>query len=233
VWFILTSLRIVKPIFLPSIGSVMWGLYHLFATGEVLADLGTTLMRWVLGLLIGVAIGVPVGMLMGYSDKIYNALELVVDFFRSIPAMTLFPLFLVFLGLGNAPKVAVAAWGTFLYVLVSSMYGVKHSREARLTLAKTLRATRVQTFVKFIFPDALPEIAGGVRIGISLSLVLVVAAEMIMGTRFGLGKRIYDAALVYDMSGMYATIIVAGLLGFLSNKAFLLFENRIVHWGGK
>lgn len=211
----------------------MWGLYHLFATGEVLADLGTTLMRWVLGLLIGVAIGVPVGMLMGYSDKIYNALELVVDFFRSIPAMTLFPLFLVFLGLGNAPKVAVAAWGTFLYVLVSSMYGVKHSREARLTLAKTLRATRVQTFVKFIFPDALPEIAGGVRIGISLSLVLVVAAEMIMGTRFGLGKRIYDAALVYDMSGMYATIIVAGLLGFLSNKAFLLFENRIVHWGGK
>jgi len=233
IWAILTSLHIIKPIFLPSIGSVISELYKLFATGKILGDLGSTLMRWIIGLAIGVAIGVPVGMLMGYSNKIYSSLEIIVDFFRSIPAMTLFPLFLVFFGIGNTAKISISAWGALLYVLVSAMYGVRHSREARLMVAKTLRATPFQTFTKFIFPDALPEIAGGIRVGISLSLVLVVASEMIMGTRLGLGKRIFDAALVYNMSEMYATIIIAGLLGYLSNKLFLLVENKAIHWTGK
>lgn len=233
VWILLTSLNVIKPIFLPSIGSVISEFYKLFATAEILGDLGSTLIRWIIGLAIGVAIGVPLGIVMGYSDKIYSSLEIVVDFFRSIPAMTLFPLFLVFFGVGNKAKIIISAWGALLYVWVSAMYGVKHSKGVRLMVAKTLRANRFQIFKKFIFPDALPEIAGGIRVGISLSLVLVIASEMIMGTRFGLGKRIFDAALVYDMSEMYATIIIAGLLGYLSNKLFLLFENRIIHWSDK
>lgn len=233
VWLLLTSFHVIKPIFLPSIGSVASKFYNLFAAGEILGDLGSTLVRWIIGLVIGILIGVPLGMLMGYSDKIYSSLEIVVDFFRSIPAMTLFPLFLVFFGVGDKAKITISAWGALLYVWVSSMYGVKHSKEARLMVAKTLRASRLQIFKKFIFPDALPEIAGGIRVGISLSLVLVIASEMIMGTRLGLGKRIFDAALIYNMSEMYATIIIAGLLGYLSNKLFLLFENRIIHWSGK
>lgn len=233
IWILLTSLHVVKPIFLPSIGSVISELYKLFATGNILGDLGSTLMRWIIGLTIGVSIGVPVGMFMGYSDKIYSSLEIVVDFFRSLPVITLFPLFLVFFGLGNKAKISISAWGALLYVLVSAMYGVKHSREARLMVAKTLRATSFQTFSKFIFPDALPEIAGGIRVAISLSLIVVVASEMIMGTRLGLGKRIFDAALVYNMTEMYATIIIAGLIGYVSNKLFALVENRVIHWGGK
>lgn len=233
IWILLTSLHIVKPIFLPPIGSVVSEFYKLFSTGNILGDLGSTIMRWIVGLAIGVVIGVPLGMLMGYSDKIYSSLEIVVDFFRSIPAMTLFPLFLVFFGVGNKAKITISAWGALLYVWVSAMYGVKHSREARLMVAKSLRATPFQIFKKFIFPDALPEIAGGIRVGISLSLVLVIASEMIMGTRLGLGKRIFDAALIYSMSEMYATIIIAGLLGYLSNKLFLLFETKLIHWAGK
>lgn len=233
VWILLTSLDVVKPIFLPPLGSVIKKLFMLLATGEILKDLGSTVSRWLIGLTIGVAIGVPLGMIMGYSDKIYSSLEVVVDFFRSIPAMTLFPLFLVFFGLGNSSKIAISAWGALLFTMVSAVYGVKHSREARLMVAKTLRATRLQTFTKFVFPDALPEIAGGIRVGISLSLILVVASEMIMGTQYGLGKIILDACLIYNMSKMYATIIIAGLLGYLSNKLFLLVETKAIHWAGK
>lgn len=233
VWFLLTSFHIIKPIFLPSIGSVVTEFYRLFAMGEIFGDIGSTVLRWIIGLAIGVLIGVPLGMIMGYSDKIYSSLEIVVDFFRSIPAMTLFPLFLVFFGLGDKAKITISAWGALLYVWVSSMYGVKHSKELRLMVAKTLRATRLQIFKKFIFPDALPEIAGGIRVSISLSLVLVIASEMIMGTRLGLGKRIFDSALIYNMSEMYSVIIITGFLGYISNKLFLFLENRFIHWGGK
>lgn len=232
-WLLLTSLHVVKPIFLPSIGAVTSSLYVLFATGDILRDLGSTVFRWLVGFSIGVVVGVPVGMLMGYSDRIHSSLEILVDFFRSVPAMTLFPLFLVFFGIGDVSKIAVAAWASLLYVLVGAMYGVKHSREARMMVAKTLRATHVQTFTKFIFPDALPEIAGGIRVAISLSLVVIVASEMIMGTEFGLGKRIFDAALIYKMGEMYAVIIVTGFLGYFSNKLAVIFENKVIHWGGK
>jgi len=232
-WFLLNALHVVKPVFLPSIDRVFSELYRLFATGQILGDLGGTVMRWIIGLAVGVCIGVPLGMLMGYSDRVYGSLEIVVDFFRSVPAMTLFPLFLVFFGLGDKAKISIAAWGSLLYVMVSAMYGVKHSRHTRLMVAKTLRATPLQTFTKFVFPDALPEIAGGMRVAISLSLVLVVASEMMMGTSLGLGKRILDASLVYNMSQMYATIIVAGLVGYISNKLFVLLESKLIHWAGR
>jgi NitT/TauT family transport system permease protein len=233
VWFLFTALHVVKPIFLPSILRVFSELCRLFTTGQILGDLGGTVMRWIIGLGIGVCIGVPLGMLMGYSDRVYGSLEIVVDFFRSIPGMTLFPLFLVFFGLGNQAKIAVAAWGSLLYVMVSAIYGVKHSRQTRLQVARSLRATKWQIFAKFVFPDALPEITGGIRVAISLSLVLVIASEMLMGTERGLGKMILDASLVYNMSRMYAAIIVAGLAGYASNKLFALAEMRAIHWSGK
>jgi len=233
IWVLLTSFHLIKPLFLPSPWSVTVDLYNLFASGKILGDLEYTLLRWLVGLSVGIIIGIPLGMLMGYSNKIYSSLEVAIDFFRSIPAMTLFPLFLVFFGIGDKAKIAISAWGAFLFVLINAIYGVKHSREARLMVAKALRANKIQTFIKIILPDALPEIAAGVRISISLSLILVVASEMLMGTRLGLGKRIYEAGLIYNMTEMYATILIAGLLGYLSNKLFYMVETRLVHWGGK
>jgi NitT/TauT family transport system permease protein len=233
IWILLTSFHLIKPIFLPPPWSVIIDFYKLFSSGKILGDLGYTLLRWLIGLFIGIFLGIPLGMLMGYSNKIYGSLEIVIDFFRSIPAMTLFPLFLIFFGIGDKAKIAISAWGAFLFILISAIYGVKHSREARLMTAKALRANHFQTFTKIIFPDALPEIAAGIRISISLSLILVIASEMLMGTRLGLGKRIYEAGLVYNMTEMYATILIAGLLGYLSNKIFYIFETRLVHWGGK
>jgi ABC-type nitrate/sulfonate/bicarbonate transport system permease component len=233
IWVFLTSFPLIKPIFLPAPWPVIKDFYNLFSSREILGDLGFTLFRWLTGLLIGILLGIPLGMLMGYSDKIYSSLEVIIDFFRSIPAMTLFPLFLIFFGIGDKSKIAISAWGSFLFILINAIYGVKHSRETRLMSAKALRANKLQTFTKFIFPDALPEIAAGIRISISLSLILVIASEMLMGTRLGLGKRIYEAGLIYNMTEMYATILLAGLLGYLSNKVFYIIETRLIHWGGK
>lgn len=232
-WFLLSSFKLIKPIFLPSPIEVMASLIDLTIRGKIFIDLFPTVYRWLFGLMIGMVIGIPLGLIMGYSDKIYKILEVPMDFFRSIPVMTLFPLFLVFFGLGDKSKIAVSAWSALLFILINTIYGVRHSRELRLIVAKTLKATKIKTLSKIIFPSALPEIFVGVRVALSLSLIVVVASEMIMGTKYGLGKKIFESALIYDMSIMYAYIIYAGLLGYFSNKLLVLSEHRFIHWANK
>lgn len=230
-WFAISQFGLIDRLLLPTPFLVWQRLIRLFTTGSVLPDLGWTLARWVGGLTMGIILGVPLGLLMGISSRVYNALEVIVDFFRSIPVMAMFPVFLVFFGIGDMSKIAIATWTTMLYVMVNTLYGVRHRSETRRMVARVFRATRWQIFSKVVFPEALPHIFVGMRISVSMSLVLVVAAEMVMGTNAGLGKRIFDAGITFNVSEMYATIIVAGTLGYLSNKLFQVFEGRIVHWG--
>jgi NitT/TauT family transport system permease protein len=229
-WFLICHAGLVDRLLLPPPEQVARKLVYLFTTGQIWRDLEWTMIRWTCGLVLGTVVGVPLGLLMGASKRFYASLEVLVDFFRSIPVMAMFPIFLVFFGLGDRSKIAISAWTTILYVLINTLYGVRHGSEARRMVARVFRASPWQTFSKVIFPEALPDIFVGMRISVSMSLVLVVAAEMIMGTTVGLGKRILDASLTYSVSEMYATIIVAGTLGYVSNKLFVWLEQNIVHW---
>lgn len=234
VWLAVTHAGLIDLFFLPKPESVCLALWRLFASKSILPDIRSTTFRWLAGLAGGVLVGIPLGVLMGIQQRIYAALELVVDFFRSVPTMTLFPLFLVFFGIGDQAKIYIAAWATLLYVVVNTLYGVRQVKEGRLKVAKVLRATRWQTLTKVVIPDALPSIFVGLRIALSMSLVVVVASEMIMGgSTSGLGRRIFDSALIYRIPEMYALIVVTGLLGYISNKLFALAEARIVHWASK
>lgn len=233
IWSILTYFGMIDFIFLPPPDRIFKKLYQLIITKDILPDIFWTVYRWSFGLIIGIIIGIPLGILMGNFKKIYESLEVAVDFFRSVPIITLFPIFLIFFGIGNKSKISLAAWASIIYVLINSMYGARHVKESRLMMARAMRATPFQIFKKIIFPEALPEIFVGIRMSISMSLVIVVAAEMIMGTNVGIGKRIFDAALVYKISEMYSGILIAGFLGYFSNKVFVAFENKIIHWAAK
>ena len=233
VWAVLSNLKLISPLFLSTPQAVFIEIINLFSSGVILPDIALTLYRTLLGFVIACLIGIPIGLLMGYSDRIYYSLEFVVEFFRSIPATALFPLFLLFFGIGDQSKIALTAWAAGLVLIINSMYGVHLGKELRIKSAKTMRMFGFTLFQKIIFPEALPQIFSGMRIAISLSLVIVVVTEMFIGTNFGLGHRIIDAQLVYRISEMYATIFIAGVLGFLINKGFIFAEKRIVHWKGK
>lgn len=170
---------------------------------------------------------------MGYSDKIYSSFEFAVEFFRSIPATALFPLFLLFFGIDNQSKIAIVAWAASLILVINSMYGVHLGKELRIKAARTMKVKGFTLFQKIVFPEALPQIFSGMRIAISLSLIIVVVTEMFIGINFGLGHRIINAQLVFRTSEMYAAIMIAGILGYLINKIFIFFEKRIIHWAGK
>ncbi|MBT7090872.1 MAG: ABC transporter permease, partial [Candidatus Marinimicrobia bacterium] len=197
IWAILSNLKIISPLFLSTPQAVFLEIIRLFSSGEIINDILFTLYRTFIGFLIACIIGIPIGLLMGYYDKIYHSLEFIVEFFRSIPATALFPLFILSFGIGDSSKIALTAWAAGLILIINSMYGVHLGKELRIKSAKTMKISGFNLFKKIIFPEALPQIFSGMRIAISLSLVIVIVTEMFIGTNFGLGHRIINAQLVY------------------------------------
>lgn len=232
-WQLLTSFKVIDVFFIPTPFAILMETINLFADGKIMLDILRTLYRMITGFAVSVVIGVPIGLLMGSSQRVSNSLEFIVDFLRSIPGTALIPLFMFFFGIGDESKIAMGAFASSLVIIINSMYGVSHANRTRRMVAQTLRANRIQMFTRVIFPDALPEVFLGMRIGLSLTLVLVVVSEMFLGTTMGIGHRIYDAQLLYRVEEMYSTIILAGVLGFVVNKLFVLFEKRIIHWTGR
>jgi NitT/TauT family transport system permease protein len=232
-WEVISYFKFVSPLFLASPLDVLINLVDSFQNGSMLDDIGHTLYRVIIGFGFAAIIGVPLGLLMGYSSKIYNALEFTVEFFRGIPTTALFPLFLLIFGIGDEAKFAVTAWGAGLVILINSMYGVHLGKELRIRVAKTMKVKGFELFRKVIFPEALPQIFSGFRVAISLSLIIVIVTEMFIGTNAGLGKRIIDAQLVYQTADMYGAILMTGIIGFTLNKIMMFIENKVVHWKGK
>ncbi|HLD06913.1 MAG TPA: ABC transporter permease subunit, partial [Candidatus Nanoarchaeia archaeon] len=121
VWAIFSNLKFISPLFLPAPRAVFLEIIKLFASGVILPDIFYTLYRAFLGFIIACLIGIPLGLLMGYSDRIYYSLEFVVEFFRSIPATALFPLFLLSFGIGDQSKIALTAWAAGLILIINAM----------------------------------------------------------------------------------------------------------------
>ena len=182
---------------------------------------------------IAAVIAIPLGIVLGSSEQLYRSLEFVIDFFRSTPASAMFPLFLVLFGVGDETKISVAAFGAILVILFNVAYGVMNARKTRLLAAKVMGASRLRVLFDVMLLESLPQTFVGLRNGVSLALVIIVVAEMFIGSQDGLGHSVFEAQQLFDMPRMYAAIFAAGVLGYGLNLLFLLIERRFVHWSGK
>jgi NitT/TauT family transport system permease protein len=232
VWAVITATRFVDPIFLPSPLAVGKSVVSWFTSGTLLKDLGMTLWRALSGFAISALIGVPAGLIVGRFKVIAAATQPTVDFFRSVPATALFPLFLFLFGLGDKAKISIVVYACALVVLVNTAYGALQVKNARLLSAQVMGASRWDTFWKIIIPESAPGIFAGLRVALSMSFVLIIVTEMFIGTAVGLGHQIIDSQMVYRIADMYAGIVLAGVAGYGANSLLLLVEKRALHWVG-
>jgi NitT/TauT family transport system permease protein len=182
---------------------------------------------------IATAVGMPLGIALGSNERAYRSVEFLIDFFRSTPSSALIPLFLLIFGISDVNKVAIAAFGAFLIVVFNCAYGVINARKQRVAAAKVMGATRWQIFKDVLFWESLQPTFVGLRSAVSMALVIVVVAEMFIGSENGLGHKIIDAQQVMNVKTMYAAIMASGILGYALNVIFLALERRIVHWSGR
>jgi sulfonate transport system permease protein len=232
IWSLVTWRQWVDPVLLPSpvatFGSLWSGM-----EGTLGFDFLKTVYRTAAATLIAAVIAIPLGIVLGSSERLYRSLEVVIDFFRSTPASAMFPLFLVLFGVGDETKIAVAAFGAILVILFNVAYGVMNARKTRLLAAKVMGASRWRVLFDVMLLESLPQTFVGLRNGVSLALVIIVVAEMFIGSQDGLGHSVFEAQQLFDMPRMYAAIFAAGALGYGLNLLFLLIERRFVHWSGK
>lgn len=231
-WYILLSLKIVDTRLLPSPLTTFTRLYDSIFFGSMLFDVYRTLILVLYASAIAAVFGVPIGIAIGSSDALYRRSEFLIDFFRSIPATAIFPLFMLMFGLSDFTKVSLAAFSACLIIIFNVAQGVRNARKTRILAARSMGASPMRIFRDVIFYETLPQIFVGLRTAISIALVVIVVAEMFIGAVDGLGHRIIDAQMGYDLTDMYGSILMAGVLGYSLNYFFILMEKHLIHWAG-
>jgi sulfonate transport system permease protein len=232
IWSVAVHGGFVDPVLLPPPKAAFDALWK-GMNGILGLDFIRTVERTLWSTLIAAVIAIPLGIVLGSSERFYRSLEFVIDFFRSTPASAMFPLFLVLFGVGDKTKISVAAFGAALVILFNVAYGVMNARKTRLLAAKVMGASRLRVLFDVMLLESMPQTFVGLRNGVSLALVIIVVAEMFIGSQDGLGHSVFEAQQLFDMPRMYAAIFAAGALGYGLNLLFMLIERRFVHWAGR
>jgi len=232
-WQTAVSAKWLNPVLLPSPGETVSYLFSKLADGSMNQDIGATLYRTLMAFFVSAVIGVPLGVMLGSSERLYRSVEFLVDFFRSTPSSALIPLFMLIFGITDTNKIAIAAFAAVLVILFNSAYGVMNAKKTRIMAAQVMGVSRWHVFKDIMLMESLPQTFVGLRTGVSMALVIVIVAEMFIGSETGLGHRIIDAQQLFNIKDMYASILITGAFGYLLNLAFLLIEKRCVHWSGE
>ena len=230
-WGVISGFGLIDAIILPSPLSVLRALPTMVTEDHLLKDVGYTIARVGIALLIASLIGIPLGIFLGYHRTLYAIIENPLHALRSVPATALFPLLLIIIGVGEASIITLAAYPSLLIIMVNSVTGVLLANKRRVHQATILGLSTPEIIFEVLFYEALPNIFDGVRTAISYSLALVVAVEMFIGVGdYGLGRKIYDYQSAYRIPETYASIIIAGCVGILINKALSIAEQRMLRW---
>ena len=233
IWWAAIAAKWVKPVLLPPPDETLVYLWQSLSSGAINVDLIATLRRTGISFGLAALLGVPIGVALGSSAMIYRSVEFLIDFFRSTPSSALIPLFLLIFGITDVNKIASATFAAVLLIIFNSAYGVMNAKKTRLMAAQTMGIRRLYIFRDVLLMESLPQTFVGLRTGISMALVIVIVAEMFIGSENGLGHRIIDAQQVFNVKEMYSSILITGALGYFLNLAFFSIEKRIVHWSGK
>jgi ABC-type nitrate/sulfonate/bicarbonate transport system permease component len=222
--------RAENSFLVPTASEVVVRAWDIWPTSEFLSEAGVSLKRLAGGFAIAATIGIAVGLLIGSSQRARRTLEPFLEFTRAIPAIAIVPAAIVILGpTGDASRIAVIAFGLCFPILVNTAEGVRAIPPEVRDTASMLHVSPVERLWRIYFPSALPSIMAGLRIAVSIGLVLVVVSEFV-GEANGLGHWILLQQSDYSVPEMYAGILFLGLLGYVLNRLFLVAERRVLAW---
>jgi len=202
---------------------------ELIEDGTLFSDLVASLRRVLLGFVLGVALAVPVGFAMGWYPVLRGLFEPWLQFFRMIPPLAIIPLAVVLMGIDETPKVFVIFLAAFLSSVVSTYQGVISVDRTLINAARVLGARDRTLFTDVVVPASTPFILVGMRIGLGASWATVVAAELI-ASQGGLGYRMQQAQLYYELPTIFVSLVTIGLVGLAMDRLLLLAERRLTGW---
>jgi NitT/TauT family transport system permease protein len=228
-WTLLSISGKVKREFLPTPAMVFTALRDMISSGQLWTDAAASMGRVGVGFGIAIAISVPLGILMGSFRFAEAVCEPVISLLRYLPAAAFIPLFIIWLGLGEPPKVAILIVGVVFFNTLMTADVVRVVPRALLEVSYTLGARRGEILGKVLIPHALPGIIDAMRVNAAAAWNFVIVAELIASSS-GLGYRIVRSQRFLQTDRIFAVLIVIGLIGLVMDMSLRLLRARVGRW---
>jgi ABC-type nitrate/sulfonate/bicarbonate transport system permease component len=215
--------------YLPPLSQVIVALGHSLTSGPLLGHLIITIGRFLQGYLLSAALGVSLGIMLGYFRSFHSLVAMLIEFLRPMPSVAIIPVAILMLGIGDSMIVAVTVYACVWPILINAIDGVRSIEKILIDTGRTFGLSRWQILWRIILPGASPYVVTGLRVSLSIALILVTTAEMIAGGK-GLGFFILDEERSMNRAIMYGGILFVAALGYFLNRLFLLVESKMMKW---
>ena len=229
VWFAATVSGMIRPLFLPSPGQVLNRLGELWGTGQLMADMGISIYRIILGFMISTLLALPIGILIGSYRGWEAAIEPFVDFIRYMPVVAFVPLTILWTGTGDVQKLLIIFIGTFFQQVLLIMDNVKSVPRDFINLGRTLEMPEWRVLQRIVLPSALPAIWDSMRISLGWAWTWLVVAELVAATS-GLGYRITTAQRFFQTDLIFGYLLILGILGLATDQAMKYAGRRLFRY---
>jgi NitT/TauT family transport system permease protein len=229
VWETAPRLGLVDATFLPPFSTVLDAWWDLATGGQLLDHTGASLVRSLSGFGLAVAVAVPLGLLIGWYKPVATLLGPLLEVFRNTAALALLPVFVLLLGIGETSKIAIVFYACTWPILLNTISAVRGVDPTLLRLARSVDLSGFRLFQKVILPAAVPTVFTGIRLAGAVSILVLVAAEMV-GAKAGLGYLINASQFNFAIPRMYAGIITISAIGVVFNQLLVALERRFTSW---
>lgn len=224
-----TRTGFISVLTLPKPSDVALTFVELYDSGLLFKHLIPSLTRLVVGAAIGATLGISIGVLIGLFSLVRAGLVPLVAAIFPIPKIALLPLFVIWFGIDEASKYALIAFGTFTPTVVATYGAVDNVDRTLIRMGQSFGLSWRSIVGKIVLPGAMPGILSGLRISLTIAIILLVAAEM-LGAEYGIGAYILQAGSLYDLERLFAGVVILSVLGVIVSAGIGAVERRMLRW---
>jgi ABC-type nitrate/sulfonate/bicarbonate transport system permease component len=215
--------------FFPSLREILIEFRKLWLFDKFGSDVIPSIVNFSIAYIIACVVGIALGILLALVWPLHAMLDPVLQFIRSIPAVALLPIFVALFGFGNGVRVFAIALSALFPVLISTVDGARGTEPLLLETVRVYRLTPWERLRWVYLPAASPQIFSGAVVSLQVAFIVMITSEM-LGSAHGIGALTMLAQKSFDAKGMWAGILLLGILGYLVNLLFTLVQNRVLSW---
>jgi sulfonate transport system permease protein len=228
-WHVLCTLKVFTPDVMPSPGAVGAEFFRLWTKGQLLGDIMITVERVALGFLLGTAVATVFGAVVGYSRIVGEYLDPTLQALKAVPSLAWVPLFILWFGIFEVSKIALIAAGVFFPVYLNLVTAIRSTDRKLVEVGRVNALGRFDLIKRILIPAALPNYVTGLRAGLALGWMFVIAAEL-MGASKGLGFLMLDGQMTGRPATIVAALILFAVAGKVSDALLVAAGRRILSW---
>lgn len=232
IWQIIAVVIVQNKNLLPSFSDVTLAFFELLLSGRLLFDFLTSLLHFGIGVIGALLIGVPIGIAMGWFRAFDTAANPIIEILRPIPPLAWIPFAIIWFGLTHIAAGFIVFVGAFFPILINTYTGFKGVPKLFVEAARVLGCTTDRTLIRYVaFPSAIPSIAAGIRIAMGVGWMCLVAAELFVGGKYGLGRQLWVSYSLQQMANVVVYMLLLGILGLIIDILFRHYvDTRLLKW---